>query len=84
MTTKVEAIYEKGTLRPLRALSLPEGTRVDLVVKTHDDGAANQGKGEQRTPAEILAEIAALPVEGPRDGFSGADHDAVLYKKATR
>jgi hypothetical protein len=28
---------------------------------------------------EMLAEIESLPVEGPDDGFSGRDHDKILY-----
>lgn len=34
------------------------------------------------TPEEVFAslmEIAALPLESPRDGFSGQDHDSILY-----
>jgi hypothetical protein len=30
------------------------------------------------SPAEILAEIAALPMENS-EGFSGRDHDQILY-----
>ena len=30
---------------------------------------------------EMLMEIDALPLEGPDDGFSGRDHDKVLYGK---
>lgn len=33
-------------------------------------------------PAELLAEIAALPIEGKTDKFSGRDHDKILYGKA--
>lgn len=35
----------------------------------------------RRTPAETLAEIAALPLEGEADAFSGRDHDSVLYPR---
>ncbi|MBL8796841.1 MAG: hypothetical protein JNM56_23270 [Planctomycetia bacterium] len=46
--------------------AFPEGTRVTVRVEP------------TRTPAEILAGIAALPLnEGP--AFSGRDHDQVLY-----
>jgi len=31
------------------------------------------------TVAQRLSEIASLPAEGPSDGFSGADHDRVVY-----
>ncbi len=47
---------------------LPEGTRVAVRVEP------------TRTPAEILAGIAALPLNaGPE--FSGRDHDQILYGK---
>ena len=29
--------------------------------------------------ADLLGELESLPVEGPRDGFSGSDHDRLLY-----
>ncbi len=46
--------------------ALPEGMRVAVRVEP------------ARTPAEILAGIAALPLkEGP--AFSARDHDRVLY-----
>lgn len=32
-----------------------------------------------KTSAEFLAELAALPLEGKTDEFSGRDHDKILY-----
>jgi len=75
MTKQVEAVYERGQLRLLEPLELPEGTHLRVVVVTDDDADA------QRTPAETLAEIAALPLEGEAGGFSGRDHDSVLYSQ---
>ena len=57
MTTTVEAIYEQGVLRLIQPLSLAEGTRVDIIVMTRESTA------EGRTPADILAAIAAMPME---------------------
>jgi hypothetical protein len=34
---------------------------------------------EPRSPGSILAEIAALPVQGSGDPFTSRDHDRVLY-----
>lgn len=49
-----------------RPCAFPEGARVSVRVET------------AHTPAEILAGIAALPLnEGPV--FSGRDHDRILY-----
>ncbi len=72
MTKKIEAVYEQGMIRPLQRLELPEGTRLVLFVVSKQ-GTTN-GKA-----AEILAEIAALPVEGASETFAGAEHDTILY-----
>jgi predicted DNA-binding antitoxin AbrB/MazE fold protein len=75
MTKQVEAVYEEGHLRPLEPLELPEGTRLRLILVTRDETSA------QRTPAQLLNEIAGLPLESEADGFSGRDHDSVLYPR---
>lgn len=75
MTKEIEAVYEQGMIRPLQPLELPEGTRLDLIVMTHE-----QPKTDVKV-AEILAEIAALPLEGPGDGFAGREHDSILYPR---
>jgi hypothetical protein len=31
--------------------------------------------------AEIIAEIAALPLEGSSEDFEGREHDSILYPK---
>lgn len=69
----IRATYERGVLRPEEPIDLDEGTRVELTIVI---GASPRGS----SPAAILAAIAALPAErGERDGFSGRDHDDVLY-----
>ena len=73
MTKEIEAIYEHGVIRPLQPLDLPEGARLDVIVVTHEEVKTNGNA------AEILAEIAALPLEGANDAFSGRDHDSILY-----
>ncbi len=37
---------------------------------------------KKKTPAELLAEIAALPLEGYGEKFSNRDHDRILYGQA--
>lgn len=55
-----------GTIVLDQPCAFPEGTRVDVSVEP------------ARTPAEILADIAAIPLrEGPE--FHGKDHDRILY-----
>lgn len=71
MTKEIEAVFEQGVIRPLQPLELAEGTRLDLIVITHEQSQTN---GEA---AKILAEIAALPIEGSTDEFAGREHDSV-------
>ena len=33
----------------------------------------------KKTPAEIMSDIAVMPMESSPGGFSGEDHDQVLY-----
>ena len=75
MTKEIEAVYEQGMIRPLQPLDLPEGARLDVIVITHEQTKINGNA------AEILAEIAALPLEGPSDAFSGREHDSILYPR---
>jgi len=73
-------------------VSLPEGTEVTVSVRaaaeTGQDAARGAKPRDQHGPLSdeehqgIVAElerIAALPIEGRRDPFSGANHDKVLY-----
>jgi hypothetical protein len=41
--------------------------------------SAQEPQAEGRTPADILATIAALPMEAGGEEFSGRDHDTILY-----
>jgi len=74
MMRSVTAVYENGVFRPLESIELKEGDEVEVLVES-----------ETPTPIErsrqILRKIASLPLESPDDGFSGADHDSVLYPK---
>ena len=69
MTKEIEAVYEQGLIRPLQPLELPEGTRLDLIVITHERAETNGNA------AEILAEIAALPLEGSSDALKSSLND---------
>jgi predicted DNA-binding antitoxin AbrB/MazE fold protein len=76
MSTTLEAIYENGVLRLSRPIDLPEGTPVQVIVIPR----STQPQPSKRTPAEILAEIAAMAVESTdTGGLSGRDHDKILY-----
>lgn len=77
MTKRIEAIYEHGVLKPIGSIALPEGAHIEIVLLSATE------RTKERTPAEILGEIAALPEEGPRGVFSVRDHDQILYSKDT-
>ena len=76
MTTTVEAVYQDGVLKPDSALPLPDGARVEIVVRSAD---LSEPVPDPREAARIMAEIAALPEEGDQTPFSGRDHDKILY-----
>lgn len=77
MTLTFPAIVEGGRLRPVGDVSLPEGTELIVTVTTSTPART------PRKPAELLAEIAALPVEGSPDADVSIAHDRELYGKAT-
>jgi predicted DNA-binding antitoxin AbrB/MazE fold protein len=73
MNLTVEAIYEEEVLKLTQPLALPEGTHVSVVITPTETPSAT------KTPAEILAEIAALPMASNNQDLSNRDHDSVLY-----
>ncbi len=75
MSTTVEAVYEQGVLRLMQPVALAEGERVEVMILTPKPAI------EGETPADILAAIAALLFEADDKGFSGRDHDEILYGK---
>ena len=77
MTETLKAIYRDGTLVINRPLLITNGDEVEVVVIAEDRSRSDGGK-----VAERLAEIAALPLEGKTDKFSGRDHDRILYGRA--
>lgn len=76
MTTTAAAIYENGVLRPLSPLPLAEGARVEVTVTDHAASQPAEGAG---LAGDLLRTVAALPMESGEVGFSGREHDRVLY-----
>jgi len=72
MTTTLEAVYERGVLRLKEPVALADGTVVEVTITT-------DVPSDKQAPAEILAAIASLPLEGNGQPFSGRDHDRILY-----
>ena len=62
-------------------MEIPEGARVHLRVVEPIRPEGECKKMSQQEMAEFFKKMAELPLEGPDDGFSGADHDKVLYGK---
>ncbi len=77
MTTTAAAIYEHGVLRPLAPLPLAEGSRVEV---TATDDATPARFIEETGANDLLGAVAALPMESGPEGFSGRDHDRILYR----
>ncbi|HEY8747585.1 MAG TPA: antitoxin family protein [Tepidisphaeraceae bacterium] len=75
MTNRFQAVFENGVFRPVEVVTLKEGTRVE-VISTNETPLKPPGP-----LVEAIERIAAMPLQGPRDGFSGANHDDVLYGK---
>jgi predicted DNA-binding antitoxin AbrB/MazE fold protein len=74
MTITVQAIYEQGVLRLVEPIFLEEGTHVEVIV------IAKELQLVEKTPAEILGQIAAMPLESSdNDELSNRDHDKILY-----
>jgi len=85
MTTKIEATYQDGVLKPLRPLPLAEGTTVDVLVLA-DNGQTPDKTGratpDPSTSAQLIAEIAALSVRHGIVETASRDHDQVLYGRS--
>ena len=82
MSHTVPAIYDAGIFRPLEPVELADGTRVEVQLPTPappSELSPEELARQQAAIAEFLAEMEALPDEGPNDGFSGRDHDKILY-----
>lgn len=73
MSQTISAVYENGVLRPEKPLAVSEGVKVEIIVLSSSE------KKQEKTPAEFLAEIAALPMENQGEKFSSRDHDKILY-----
>ena len=75
MIKEIEAVYERGMIRPLQPLELPEGARLKVIVITLKQPKTNSNA------AEIISDIAALPLENSSDALAGRDHDSILYPR---
>jgi hypothetical protein len=65
-------------IRPPAGVVLPQGP-LEVIVKPVGTDADRTPPEQDRGIADALAAIAALPMEVDDQGFSGSDHDKVLY-----
>lgn len=76
---------QDGVIVPEGGEQLPEGTVVRIVPEetiVPSDPSDVMSVAEKERICSIFDRIASLPSEGPRDAFSGADHDHVLYENS--
>ena len=69
MTLTVEAIFEKGVLKPKQPLNLAEGAQVRLIIDTPD--------------GDPLEEVIGICDEGPEISLA-ARHDEFIYGLKSR
>lgn len=84
MDHTIPAVFDAGVFRPLAPVDLADGTQVQVQVPTPSANPSHELSPEELTRQqaaikEFLAEMESLPNEGPDDGFSGRDHDKILY-----
>lgn len=79
MSQEIRAIYEHGQFRPLEPVSLAEQDVLSLVISQAPSQNAVALARQKELLKTALESAAKLPLEGPDDGFSGADHDLALY-----
>ena len=79
MSHEIDAVYNNGAFVPVTPVAIPEGTQVHLRV---EEKTVTESPSKMMTPEEksaFLRMMIELPIESPNDGFSGADHDKLLY-----
>jgi len=74
MTKEIEAIYEHEHHPACETVGVAGRSRLDVIVSFTRNLRTNRN-------AAVSYEIAALPLEGASDAFSGREHDSILYPK---
>jgi predicted DNA-binding antitoxin AbrB/MazE fold protein len=79
----IPAVFASGVFRPLEPVELAEGTQVHVQLPKMADNlselSAEELAEQQAAIRAFLTRMESLPCEGPDDGFSGRDHDKILY-----
>lgn len=81
----VKARYERGVFRPLEPVALAEGTIVDVTsrdaISFFGESTSDNRRAITHEEAVKLFREMAAQSKPVTDGFSGADHDKVLYTR---
>jgi predicted DNA-binding antitoxin AbrB/MazE fold protein len=76
MTANLKAIYERGMLRLIDPLSLPDGTPVDVTITAHEE-AATSGREDQSW--DVLTQLIADCAMDTGVADLAQQHDHYLY-----
>lgn len=76
MAITIRAVYKNGAIHPVEPLALADGASIDVTIEAVSSDLPTL---DPVGIARLMAEIAALPLEGDDTPFSGEDHDEVLY-----
>ena len=81
MNKLIEVVYERGILRPVHPLHLPEGESIHVVlVDVPSSTPVSSARWDPSVARAAMKEIASLPIRQPADGAAvGRDHDRYLY-----
>jgi predicted DNA-binding antitoxin AbrB/MazE fold protein len=80
MSHEIPAIFDAGVFRPLRPVYLTEGTPVVVRVQAAESTEGDQlDEPTRQAWLDFVARMESLPDEGSDDGFSGRDHDRIIY-----
>jgi predicted DNA-binding antitoxin AbrB/MazE fold protein len=82
MSQTITAVFAAGVFRPLEPVDLAEGTQVEVQVPPPAllaELPPAELASQQIAIDKFLAKMESLPGEGRDDGFSGRDHDQILY-----
>jgi len=77
---ELDTVVKDGKLDLRGPLPFPDGAEVHVVIELKRDTPLSEVSPDPRRAARLLAEIARMPQQGP-GGFSGEDHDDVLYSR---
>jgi hypothetical protein len=77
---ELDTVVKDGAVDLHVPLPFPEGAAIRVVIELKPPVSLSKISPDPRRAARLLAEIANMPEQNP-GGFSGRDHDKVLYSR---